>query len=341
MKSRYFLFLIFSMFLSASAACAQVPITVGGLDVSVSNENPAPGQTVILRARSYTIDINTSVVSWSVNGKQVQSGIGLTTLEIIAPVLGKKFVVTVSAATTEGRTVTASVTIGSGSVDMITETDGYAPTFFRGKLGTVYQNTVKVIAVPHLADADGVEYDPKTLIYQWKKNERVIEEQSGYGKQSVSILGDIVPRPYTVSVSVWPRDNSARAQGIAYVTMESPTVGFYIDDPLYGPLFNKMIGAVVNIGSEKETSVLAVPYGFNRPISSIGSLAFSWVINGIRRDELSSNQSVVLRAPEGSAGSSSITLGIKNAAKILQGASGGFSAAFSQEKSSSLEEPAF
>ncbi len=341
MKYRFLLSFIIAFCFFASNASAQIPSSAGGLDLSASTDNPVPGQTVTITARSYSLDINSAKVTWVVNGTTAQNAVGATVLEVKAPVLGKTLLIKVVALTPEGRTDVGTITIGSGSVDLIFETDGYTSPFFKGKISPVYQNAVNIIAIPHLANANGLEYDPKTLIYQWKKNSRAIEDQSGYGKQSITLVGDIVPRPYEISVDVWPRDDSTHAQGMSEVDVAGPSINFYVDDPLYGPLFNRAIDTIVRIGSQKETTVLAVPFGFNKSPSGTGNLSWSWSINDSIRSELSSNESVILRAPDNSAGSSNIQLNIINTDKILQGASTGFSATFSAEKSSTADQLTF
>jgi hypothetical protein len=279
-------------------------------------------------ARSYSFDINSAMVTWTVGNTVVKKAIGLTTLDVKAPALGKKTTVRVTATTPSGVVYSSSVTIGSGSVDMIMETDGYVPPFYRGKIQPVYQNYVKIIAMPHLADSSGKEYDPSTLIYKWKKDDdTVMQDQSGYGKQSISLQGNIVPRPYSLYVTVTSRDGSAQGEGHIEVEAGNPSIAFYSNDPLYGPLFNRMIGSTVRIGAEKETSVLAVPFGFNG--TGKKDLSLTWLINNIKHPELASSQSVILRAPDEQAGSSNIQLSIKNSQNILQGASAGFSAYFS------------
>jgi hypothetical protein len=52
------------------------------------------------------------------------------------------------------------------------------------------------------------------------------------------------------------------------------------------------------------------------------------MINGVEHPELAENESVTLRAPNESSGSSKVELRIRNTKKILQGASLGFSANF-------------
>jgi hypothetical protein len=315
--------------LALSTVNAQtIPAGIGGLVIESSSSNPLPGQEITITVRSYSIDINAATISWVVDGKNIQSGIGMTTLKVVAPTLGKTISISVTAQASNGARVSDSYIVSSGSVDMIIESDGYVHPAFEGKLAPAFQNTLKIIAIPHIGSASGAEYDPKTLVYEWKKNDKVLQDQSGYGRQAIYLTGDLVPRPYEVTVKATPRTGAGEARGSAYITVGSPSIDFYVDDPQYGPLFNKSAGTKVRIGSENETSVVAVPYGFNKPVGSAGNLVFTWLINNIKRAELSVNESVVLRAPEGSSGSSNIRLDIRNTDKILQGASSGFSASF-------------
>jgi hypothetical protein len=316
----------YSLFLTPVRA-QSVP-TAGGIELSASSQNPVPGQTITITANNFSADINSSKVTWTVNGKIIESGTGLSTLDIVAPAAGKTLAVKATMTTTDGISYSNTYTVRSGSVDMILETNGYVPPLFKGKLTPVYQNEVRIIAIPHLADSTGREYDPTTLIYIWKKDGSSIQEQSGYGKQSISLLGDIVPRAYDVSVTISTKDGSVQAQGIINVSFQSPTVNFYVNDQLYGPLFNIVAGDTVHIGSQKETDVLAVPYGFTKPVGSVGNLVFTWLINNIEHPELSSSDSIILRAPDNTTGSSDVSLSLHNNDQILQSANGDFSAIF-------------
>lgn len=305
-----------------------IPINGGAIDISLSTESVIPDQKITITAKSYTIDINSAEVVWEMDGKTIQKGFGLTKLEMIAPPLGKKIKLTVSASTNTGIKLSDSILISSGSVDMIIEGDGYTTPLFQGKLPLSYQNTFRIIAVPHLADSKGVEYKAQDLVYQWKRNSRVIEDQSGYGKQTLSLVGDIVPREATISVTVSTRDSKERTTGYISVPYISPSVSFYEDDYLYGPLFNKTIKSPIIIGKEKELNVLMAPFGFNKPTKGLGNLALTWTINGHERPELSANESITLRAPDGVSGSSRVGLEITNDKQILQNANNGFSIKF-------------
>ncbi|MFA6601427.1 MAG: hypothetical protein WCT02_00995 [Candidatus Paceibacterota bacterium] len=335
MRTRNLFLIAASIFLiSGALAQAQGVPVVAGLVLTASIDNPNPGQKVTVQVQSYSADINSATLTWTLNGKVIQKGVGLTSIDLITPAVGGKLILNVSAVTVDGTNLNSSLTFISGSVDIITENDGYAPPLFKGKLPVSYQNSVRFIAVPHLADSSGKEYDPKTLVYQWKKNNQALQDQSGFNRQYLVLESEIVPRPYSVAVTVSTRDGSVRAAAFATVSFASPSIVFYADDPLYGPLFNYSIRDSIIIGSQRETGVLAVPLGFNKPLSGIGDLGLTWLINGIEHPELTTNQSIILRAPDNTAGTSNITLSVRNNKNILQGADSGFSAIFSSDTSS-------
>lgn len=305
-----------------------------GITLTASSNSPAPGQSVTITAASYSFDINSAAITWTVNGKDVRKGIGATTLGISAPPLGHKTTVNIEADTPDGGVFTDSVSVGSGSVDMIIETDGYVPPFFEGKIPLAYQNAVTVIAVPHLADSYGKEYDPTTLVYDWRKDDgTVLGDQSGYGKQAITMQGSVIPRPYYLIVTATTRDGAAQGQGLAHIVPQSPSITFYDNDPLYGPMFNEAIGDTLFIGSQKEAGAFAALLGFNFSPKNTGALSLDWYINGTDHPELASSRSVVLRAPDGVSGASQISLDASGVQDILQQASAAFNVTFSASPS--------
>ncbi len=336
MKIRYPLVLISILtltfsgaFLSVNKAQAQtIPVSISGLQLSSDPESPIPGENVTITAKSYAFNINGATITWSVNGVAKKTAIGLVTFTTTAPALGKTMTIKVSANTVAGQQYNESFSIKSGSIDFITESSGYVPPLFLGRVPLVYQNTVRIVAVPHIANSSGVEYLPSTLIYKWEKDSgTVLEDQSGYGKSFVDLKGDMVPRPYSLTVTVTTKDGTSNVVGTVSVIPHKPGLGFYINDPLYGPLYNRSV-SVVNIGTQKEVSVLAVPFGFEKALNSLGNLALDWYINGTQYAELSTSNTVVLRSPDGSSGTSDVSLNISNNGEILQSASGDFTSNF-------------
>lgn len=333
MSRLLFTFIILSFFTNLNTLVyAQGIPTSGGLELVPSVESPEPGQKVNIRLRSYSMDIDSANSTWLVNDKVVQKGIGLTSYEITAPNLGKETKVSVTASSPNGSTLSKTIYLSSGSIDLIVENSGHTPPLFKGKIPISYQNNINIVAIPHLADSNGVEYDPKNLVYEWKRNSLVVQDQSGYGRQSFSLKGEIIPRDVSIVVTASTRDGKKSVSGYINISYTSPSLNFYIDDPLYGPIYNKIVRDTLFIGDEKEVSIIMEPYGFNKPINGLGDLILNWMINGYESPSLAQNQSITLRAPENSTGNSNIELMVKNKKDILQGASANFSVKFSSKQ---------
>ena len=137
------------------------------------------------------------------------------------------------------------------------------------------------------------------------------------------------------------KDAGAQAETSTSIDYQSPFAQFYVNDPLYGTLFNRAIKNYITIGSNRESGVRVVPYGLNGLVNDLGDLSFTWSINGTEHPELSSNDSITLRAPENSDGSSDVSVDIHNAKEILQGISGNFSVKFKKSTDSQTNAVTF
>ena len=344
MKSRTILFIIFVACLSITAlsgshnTLAQVASdSLQGINLKLSNEYPTAGEKITVTAESYVANLDSSAITWELNGSLYQKGTGIISIEVQAPAAGKKLIVNITATTPEGRTMNAKTTISAGNLELILEPNGYVPPLFMGKLPLSYQNSFRIIAMPHLTDADGNEYDPKELIYQWSKNSRVVKDQSGYGKQVFTYQDELVPSDKVIDVVVSSPSGGAKAEKIISVSASNPFVYFYKDDPLYGPLYNVAVGSDIDLGGSGEVNIMAIPFGFNKPVDSLGNLVFTWLLNSVEQTSLKSNQSITLRAPDDSNGTSNIQLTVNNTKDILQKADGGFNANFDTRKNQNTE----
>lgn len=328
MRKTLSILLIMAVMLIGNVVMAQSigDMTIAGIDIKPSVANPTPSQELIITAESYVIDLNSSNIVWTLNGNVYQKGIGITKINVTAPALGKTTKIVVSATSPTGQNYGTSYTLTSSHVDMIVETSGYVPPFFAGKAPFTYQNGYRVVAYPHIISSNGKEVDPKTLVYEWSKDSKVIQGNSGYGKQVFTYTDEIVPRSRLIEVKITTKDGSAQAAGSIVLNGNAPFIRFYNDDPLYGPMYNSAKESTFNIGNSGEMSVLAVPFGFDQNDSS--PLNYSWTVNGLTQTSLSANRSIVLRAPSGQSGSSNIGLRISNPASIVQVADGGFQIVF-------------
>ncbi len=307
---------------------AQVPTSVDGVNISMNIENPRPGQSVEISLESYLLDLNSSSIVWLVNSKTQNQGIGLKKISIIAPKVGIKSTITAVIRTPDGIEVRKSISIKTGSVEILWETEGHSHPFYKGKLPFVYQNKVKLIAIPHLSK-DGVrEIDPKTLVYSWKNNGKYVENGQGYGKQSIEIQGSEIPKPLEISVNVYNREQTDNSTGYMILEPTDPSISFYEDDLLYGLLFNNALTDKTRLNNT-EMRVLAVPYGFN--INK--NYSHAWSINNIEQPDLIRNRSIIIKTKGDTDGSSNISLDVRNIEDILQGARSEFTVYFNKNRS--------
>ncbi|MEN9582654.1 MAG: hypothetical protein RL641_608, partial [Candidatus Parcubacteria bacterium] len=258
-------------------AHAQIPSSITGVEINVNPELPQPGDTVAVEVKSYITDLNGASVAWYVNQKLVFSGIGKTKYTFTAPKDGSRSNISALITTIEGRQIQKNTSVQANGVDLFVETSGYTPPFYLGKASVAYQNQVKIIAVPHLINTNGVEIDPKKLIYNWKRDSKVLQDQSGFGKQAAIVTGNIVPRPYTITVDVSSLDGKTHGQTSLDLEETSPSIVLYENDPLYGVLYNNAISERFRM-NQSELSVIAAPFGFN--IKDSNSIDYVWSING-------------------------------------------------------------
>jgi hypothetical protein len=332
MKKLALTFFFASFVLSFSIAHAQVPSSVDGIDMTITPQNPVPGKNVEINLQDYLSDISSAYITWVVNGQKITEGIGKNDINLTAPALGKESNVTILIQTQDGKTIQKSVVIKSGSVDMVWESQGYVPPLFQGKQNFAYENAVKIIAMPHLADSSGKEINPSNLVYSWTQDYTALQNQSGYGKQSIIINGSVIPRPTTIRVSVSTRDGSETTSGVITLQAGSPSLVFYKDDPLYGVLYNLALGAQTTF-SNQEITLLATPYSFSLPSLTNNSLQYGWTINGSSQSNLSKNRSVTLRVEDTSnAADYPVQLQLQNMREILQGATNAITVTFEANK---------
>jgi hypothetical protein len=332
MKFKFFI-ILFSIFILPINAWAQStpPESIDGIVLTTTPENPAPGDTVTITVQDYQSDINKAKITWVINGKESTKGTGLNKITVTAPASGKRVDVMAVIETVEGADIRKVLNIKSGDIDMIWETGGYTPPLYRGKTQFSYQNYLKVVAFPHFIDSSGKQVKPSQLIYKWKKDGTALQDQSGFGKQSLVIKADIIPRPFSITVDVSSLDSTAHGVGELIFEATSPAILFYEDSPLYGVFYNKAVGDKILL-SNAEVKIMASPYGFNMN----DSLRYEWSINNLIHDELAQNKNIVLRINGTDQGRSDISLTMKNVGDdILQTATGVFSALFNGQKQGS------
>ncbi len=323
-----FAFVLFSF---SSLANAQTE----ALRVSVLPQYPGPFENVSITVEDFSRDLNKVDISWTVNTKAVQHGVGMKRLELTTGALGSVTTVTINMGG-----VSKKVTIRPAVVDLLWQSDTYTPPFYKGKALHASQDPITVVAEPFFVDSKGARLDPEKLVYKWKQDDTVNGALSGFGKKTFKITPSILPKPIDIEVEVSSSDNSYHAVSSISIPNTNPQVIFYENKPLYGIDFAHALNNSAFEITENEARITAVPFFFSNQQNQFNLLSYNWTLNSNKVDQ--EGNEVILRKPEnGTSGQSSINLNVKNLERFMQAASASFTAKFNNQASTQNSQTIF
>jgi hypothetical protein len=276
---------------------------------------PQPNQSVTVEVSSLSMNLDGATISWTYNGKALESGMGKKRISTTIGPANTQTSIRAVVSLPTGARIVKSISVNPSFVDLVSNAESYTPPFYKGKAQFPYQGEVMIVAIPHLTKG-GTRINPKNLIYSWILDGDPVTESSGLGKDSMKLIGGVIVRPSVVSVTVTSIDGTQRGTGNTTVAPTSPQITFYEESPLYGILFNRIVGNSIRLSSN-EMWLRAVPYFFSSPTSySASNLSYEWEINDNAVSTVSSG--IVLRQPGKVTGTSHISLRVSNPEKILQ-----------------------
>lgn len=311
-------FLLVSFFFVPLISFAQsIPGIQNPVSIDVGPTNPVPNSTVTLTANSSSFDVNSTLLTWTKNGTVISQGIGDKTITLSVGALGTQIPITLSAQVANLGTFTSSVTINPSLVNLIWEAQTSVPPFYQGKALLGWGGTYKVIAVPQIYE-NGAAVDPSHLVYTWSKNYSVDPDQSGYGKSVYQSDGSInyTRGGDTISLTVATQDGSVSTQGSIAVSPVTPSILIYLEDPLYGILYNESVAATTL--ASNSITLHADPFFFSNISSALGSL--TWNMNGSAVSSFNGNPSLTLVRQDKNAGTSVVEVSLNSPTALLQGA---------------------
>ncbi len=285
------------------------------LQVTVSPQNPRPGQKVTISIRSFSIDLERSEIAWGVDGALAQNGTAQTSFTTIAGKSGTEQTINVQVTSATGSVFNKSLIIRSGDIEILWQSKSYTPPFYKGKALYPIQGDITAVAVPHLFQ-NGVELNPRELIYAWEKDGKKQQSASGYGKNTIKLPSEFGSKTIELAVTVSSLDGNSVGTRRITITPQNPQIVFYEDSPLYGPIYSNALTSSLFLSSD-EIRLRATPYYFstNLPHSTF-PLLFKWEINGTPVDE--ANSYITLRRTAGVSGTSIVSMSTTNNNKLFQ-----------------------
>lgn len=313
------LLLIFSTILGmAHRAKAQVASS-NSIDVNIVPPNPAPYENTQVKLSSYAYNLDSVLITWSVDGKSSLSGIGKKSFSLTAPAAGAESTVVAKIALPDGN-VELRVAIRPAVMVMLWQAnDSYVPPFYKGKAMASEDSEVKIVAMPELRSG-GTQVSPKNMTYAWTKDYTNNQEGSGYGKNFFIYSNDFLEGENIVGVVAQTTDGKTSSEAKITVATRKPEIIFYKNSKEWGTVWESaLLSPYQVIGGE---TVMGVPY-FISPKNLLNpTLSFTWFINNNAVNILGFRKNVIpLKVEEGASGRSTLRLDIENRDKVFQSTS--------------------
>lgn len=268
---KYVVFLI--ALLIAAPAYAQVEYSGPTLFLAVTPQYPKPGDAVTLTVQNPIEDLKTHVITWRNTNTVVLEGEGETVYRMTAPQLGERADISVSV---DGIPGDARVSIQPLSVELMWESDSFAPALYPGRHLPGLGTKITLQAIPHVFK-NGTEVAASQLVYSWKQNGSTL--QSGRGKNSMTMPIAQFADSSTITVNVRTPDGLLGAERSTTITAANPAVRLYFEHPLYGTMYNNALGEQSAI-ADTEMTFVAIPYFTHAANANDRLFSYIWRVNG-------------------------------------------------------------
>lgn len=286
------------------------------LDIKTVPQNPGPLETVQVAIQSYLADLNKATISWSLNGKVIDQGVGRTSFSFQNGPSGKTTRLSISVTTNTGEHFSKNLSWNPVGLTILWEADTYTPPFYRGKALLTSQATVRTVAIPDTTSGSNA-LNAGNLVYTWEKNGSVVPNASGYGKNYFSFSA---PKPYedaNVKVRASSVDEITNSETQIKLPLSRPFILFYEKHPLLGVWYNRPFGTDITL-NRTEFSISAEPYFFSNESSDTPTLAYGWTVNG--KPAQNYGHTITLKNDSGVQGDSLISLAMHGLKQTFQSA---------------------
>ena len=292
--------------------------TSGQISVEMIPQNPGPNETVTIYLKSFSFNIDTAYIEWSVDNIAQKGGIGVTSFKVITKGLGERTRVVATITPTNSIPVTKNISITPMSVDLIWQaTDSIVPPFYKGKAMPTSESKIKVVALPQIVSVAGSRIAPEILVYNWEEGYQKKQASSGYGKNFFFTEMDYLNTRKNILVDVSSRDGGSSTSGETVVTPVNPELRLYASSPLYVPLTNTELADSFTV-STSDISIVAMLYFFSPGNPSSSLLEYKWQLNGSPIGTPAIPNALFLHRESNSAGTATLELAVTNITKLFQ-----------------------
>ncbi len=284
------------------------------LGLTFSPEAPGPFEQVTVSVESYSFDVNTAYIEWSVNGVPFTAGLGVKKIQVVTGAIGKIVSIVAKVSTRDGEVLESSAALSPQSVELVWESvESFVPPFYEGKALPGEGSIIKVTALPNFSDG-GVQVSPQNLSFLWYGNDTYLEQFSGTGRQVAFIPLDILSDFTQVKVRV-----RSTLGGVAEKKMDiyprAVIPAVYLYDEILGTKYERMF--TNRLEASKDFTISFVPYFLSTRNNLDQKTDYLWLLDGLPVTPQEKTL-LTLRPKENSFGTKRLSLRANSTTRTLQ-----------------------
>jgi len=279
MKKIFFICLAGIVLFSCNQVLAVKEISSGSnLTAKIEPSNPQAGEVVTISLQGYGFNIDTSFITWFVNGKSASARTGLKTKTFLLGRVGEKTEISAYVRASNGQSASKTFIFEPASLNLTWQAYSYVPPFYQGAALPSAGSQIKIWAIPYVIDRNGQKVDNKALLYQWSKNDIPESDASGLGRDIFSFLAGS-GQQLKISLTVTTADtNNISAQKTLLINTVAPETLIYEYQPLVGPAYQKALGQELDLYRDN-VSLWGETYYL--PGTNPANFNYSWTINNL------------------------------------------------------------
>jgi hypothetical protein len=267
--------------------------------IRASPGTPSAGDTVHFTVEGPIYDLPKDSITWNVNGKQLASGIGATSVDTSVDAKSDPLDVSVTVTDPVWGIASNELTLVPLQLDILYDAPTYVPPFYRGRTLPSAGGTLRLQAIARFMQ-NGTLIPNSSITYTWSRNGEVMGNLSGIGQSQISIDSPPLYGTDTISVRATAKNETLSASASVVIPNTSPVLALYEDHPLFGvTYFSALSGQIAASG---EMTVAAIPYFAPTVSLNDPTLEFNWLLNDAELSASSTKRNeITLTADQNSA----------------------------------------
>lgn len=287
------------------------------LTINVSPEVPQPGQDVTIDVEAYGMDLNSTDMQWTINGKEKLRGNGQKIFTFNVGNSGESRVV-LNIFPKDQPQITRLFVFNPSNVDLLWEAETYTPPFYKGKALFSPESSATMVAIPNFINGS-TRVSDSNVVYKWSIDREVQGDNSGFGRNYFKYTADILPLDKEIEIEAYPSgDETRKGVGSTILSTKNSFLLFYEDNPTNGIMFNYSLVNQINLGTRSESKICLFPFNFSANDKNTG-LEYTWYVNSEKVNvPITTNSVTIKRNTDKSATTASVLVDLSNPTHIMQ-----------------------